>query len=264
MSNLEKSKISKSFNKAAETYDDNCRIQLKVGQKLIEKISKYSKFFLNVADLGCGTGIITEKLIKELTFQRLTALDISSSLIEKAKARLKPYDLEILIEDFDHTNLNTETQDLIFSNMALQWSLHIEDTLDEINRVLNKNGILAFSIPTKGTYKNLINSMLGLDSSSSYNIFFDYITVLNNIKKSGFKILSTQLIEETKEFSTIYDLLSSIKKTGTSFIKNQSTFKVRNKEFFKKLGMSYPKDTNNKLKLNYNILYCIAKKTTRV
>src|SRR5512138_524259 len=73
---------------------------------------------LQVIDLGCGTGELTHQLADRLPGSKVTGLDSSPQMLEKAAAFASP---ELQFVQGDQAQLHGEW-DLIFSNAALQWS----------------------------------------------------------------------------------------------------------------------------------------------
>ena len=68
--NLEyKSKVIKSFNDNAEGYHDKAIIQRKVSKSLVGILPKMEN--PRILEVGCGTGILTEFLIKNTQMQVL-------------------------------------------------------------------------------------------------------------------------------------------------------------------------------------------------
>jgi malonyl-CoA O-methyltransferase len=133
--------IRDCFNKAAESYDSNCQIQLYSGLKLLNLINKPEAVAI---DLGCGTGIITQYI----KCRKLYALDIADKLLAKARQRLNGKEVIFLEDSFDA--FNGLELDLAFANMSLQWSDDLSRTLANISANLKYNGSLLFSLPLKG------------------------------------------------------------------------------------------------------------------
>ena len=137
--------IKDCFNKAAATYDFHCQLQLHSGNKLLSMLKEMD----TAIDLGCGTGLITQKI----KCKKLYALDIADKLLAKAKTRLAEHNVTFLEDSFDDfTGLQV---DLAFANMSLQWSNDLNSTLINIAANLKPHGILAFSMPLIGSSKEL-------------------------------------------------------------------------------------------------------------
>lgn len=190
--------MKECFNKAAEQYDSNCQLQLYVGEKLISLIGKAEI----VIDLGCGTGIVTEKL----QYKKLYALDIADKLLAKAKLRLGELNVTYLEEDFDQlANLQV---DLAFANMSLQWSSNLKLALHIIKAILKPTATLAFSLPLLGTFADL---------QASTQDFYSFKQVKDMLK-------DWQIIHSSEEkinyiFPSLIDSLKSIRSVGAHYCK---------------------------------------------
>ncbi|HEY6885222.1 MAG TPA: class I SAM-dependent methyltransferase [Nitrososphaeraceae archaeon] len=104
----------------ALTYDQVSRlVQYRWGQQVI----KWRKWRGNeiVMDAGCGSGLLTKQLAKEVPRGKLYAVDIDSNMIKQAKRNLKSFDnIEIIQSSFTDVNV-PKRMDVIFSNSALHW-----------------------------------------------------------------------------------------------------------------------------------------------
>lgn len=102
---------------------------------------------LQVVDLGCGTGELTQKLAEMLPGATVTGIDSSPEMLERAKAygnaRLQFY--PGTIEDFADSK---SAFDLIFSNAALQWTDDHEILLPKIINRIKPGGQLAIQLPS--------------------------------------------------------------------------------------------------------------------
>ena len=106
----------------ALTYDQVSRlVQYKWGQQVI----KWRKWCGNeiIMDAGCGSGLLTKQLAKQVPRGKVYAVDIDSNMIKQAKDNLKSFDnVEIIQSSFTDVKLSTQV-DVIFSNSALHWVL---------------------------------------------------------------------------------------------------------------------------------------------
>lgn len=95
-------------------------------------------------ELGCGTGVFTEKIAK--TGVTLTAIDISSDLLNKAKEALAGANIRFGVENAEKLSFGPESFDIVFGSSILH-HLNLESALDEIRRILKKGGRLVFTEP---------------------------------------------------------------------------------------------------------------------
>jgi malonyl-CoA O-methyltransferase len=193
--------MKECFNKAADKYDSNCHLQLRTGDKLLSLIDVVD----TAIDLGCGTGIISDKI----KCNKLYALDVADKFLEKARQRLKDKNVTYLEQSFN--SLSGLQVDLAFANMSLQWSDNLKITLDNIRGNIKPGGVLAFSIPLTGTFANI---------PASANEFYSFQQVIDMLK--DWKIIHLEQEEIGYIFPSLIDALRSIKSVGADYCKHRS------------------------------------------
>lgn len=216
--------VKDCFNKAAQNYDQHCHLQMTTGEKLLNLVKPAE----NVIDLGCGTGLITSKL----KYKKLYALDLSDKMLKIARQRLGNNNITYLETSFD--DIKNLELDLAFANMSLQWSNNLQETLNCIQANLNPRGILAFSLPIKGTFA-------GLDITTIHFSEFEKIKEL----LEDWQIIHASSEEHNYLFPDLISALKSIKAVGANYY-NSCKKSIITKD-------KHPQT------LNYNIGYFIAR-----
>lgn len=99
-----------------------------------------------IVDLGCGPGNSTEVLAKYYPEARVSGMDSSPDMIEKAKARLPQMEFEL--GDLK-TYAPKEPVDLFFSNAVFQWVPHDQriGIMKHLIETLPSGGVFAFQVP---------------------------------------------------------------------------------------------------------------------
>lgn len=104
----------------ARTYDQVSRlVQYRWGQQVL----KWRKWRGDeiVMDAGCGSGLLTRRLAKQVPRGKIYAVDIDSNMIKQAKINLHFLEnVEIIQSSFTDIRI-PEKLDVIFSNSALHW-----------------------------------------------------------------------------------------------------------------------------------------------
>jgi len=213
--------IQKAFEKALYTYDDEAIVQRQASNLLIDCLVHFKSSFQQVLDLGCGTGLITTQLCKAFTIASLHINDLSQVLLDKAYHRLQSFQPKALLFNFDQSWQCKGLYDLIFSNMAFQWSFNSHKLFDKCYHQLNNNGILAFSLPLKG-------SCFKLNSHQSLP-FHRFDTICQALSKAGFNILKSDEIFLSQEFKTHLQALKSIKRCGANYVPHNTNSQVINR-----------------------------------
>ncbi|MBY0580435.1 MAG: methyltransferase domain-containing protein [Rickettsiales bacterium] len=237
--------IRNAFNSVHDTYDNYSEIQQKIGSELIDHLLNINKCsYKNILDLGCGTGLTTQKLLKSIFHDKSYACDFAQNLLFLASKRLENFGTVLHNSDFHYALNKKNYYDLIFSNMSFQWCLDIKILLNLIYQNLKMGGILCFSIPLNGTFKNL--------PSQSKNTFYNchYFNELFN--QIGYKAILVKEKNIARRFSSFTEAVKSIKYTGANVLIDKNKMS-RHFIFDKKLVKS-------EFKLNYNIGFFIVKK----
>lgn len=74
-----------------------------IQNEIIEIVNACYDKNLDWLDVGCGTGSLVEKAIKQVNIKSVTLIDISSEMLSAAQKRLEPYNAE---KHFLKTNVN--------------------------------------------------------------------------------------------------------------------------------------------------------------
>jgi trans-aconitate 2-methyltransferase len=97
-----------------------------------------------VTDLGCGSGELTATLADRWPTARVTGLDSSPEMIEKARALRTP--AEFSVADLRDFKPGPDT-DVIVTNAALQWVPGHQELIDRWVRALPSGGWFAMQVP---------------------------------------------------------------------------------------------------------------------
>jgi len=225
-------KIKRSFNRAAGTYDHSCQVQTAAGEHLIQLLHQHPLSIRECAiDLGCGTGIVTEKLARSISFLEFHAIDIADQLLIKAKPRLIPHGVSVYPMDFDQLSLDKKSFDLIFSNMALHWSKDFSFLLHTLHAYLSPSGILAFSIPLTGTFTEL-------QHYAALNAFHASQEVTATLEKMGYTLCAHHQEKKIISFDHPLAALQSIKKTGANCVHERKKAGLQGKSLLKQLAVT--------------------------
>ena len=98
-----------------------------------------------VADLGCGTGALTQDLHRTLQSQETTGVDSSPAMLQRAQALVEP-GLSFVEADITVWTPSAPL-DVVFSNAALQWVDDHHSLFERLARMLRPGGVLAVQMP---------------------------------------------------------------------------------------------------------------------
>lgn len=96
-----------------------------------------------VLEIGCGTGLFTEK-VYQTTKAQITSIDISQELLDKAKEKLP--NVQFKMDDAMNLSFPDASFDAVFGSSILH-HLDMKKSLREIYRVLKPGGNIVFAEP---------------------------------------------------------------------------------------------------------------------
>jgi 2-polyprenyl-3-methyl-5-hydroxy-6-metoxy-1,4-benzoquinol methylase len=142
------------FDNYGKKYDNECFTQGTIGEcDFIEKEINHNKT-LKIIDIGCGTGRHSIELSKR--GYSMTGIDLSESLLEKAREKAKQNDLQITFSKYDARDLPFEKQ-FDVAIMLCEGGFPLMET-DEMNYEILKN----VSQSLKDTSKFIFTTLNGL------------------------------------------------------------------------------------------------------
>ena len=242
--------IKVNFDSAASNYSRVSSIQKHFSEKIVISLKNLliprGKWF----DLGSGTGFLADQIEEEFPNQIVNRIDFSEKmlLMHKANKSTILWDLNLGLPQ------STKGCSLLVSNFCLHWLNDPCESIKIFYSNLMKGGFLIISYPTnkcfpewKETCKkcNIEFSGLGLpDSAFTQNSL------------NGYEIISSKNYNYIENFSNIYKLFRNIIDMGAHSTKS----KRKTVNELKTLQKFWPKDTNNRVNLTWEINILIVKK----
>lgn len=171
---LDKNKARRSFGRAAKHYDEAAVLQHEIGRRMLERLDYVRHEPAVILDIGCGTGVATEALMKRYPKAQVFALDFAMPMLAQTCKRgrwlRRP---RCLCADLDHLPLADQSVDLVFANAALQWSIEPARAFADISRVLRPGGLLMFSSFGPDTLMELRAAWAEVDGQPHVHNFTD-------------------------------------------------------------------------------------------
>jgi trans-aconitate 2-methyltransferase len=97
-----------------------------------------------ILDVGCGPGNSSQALLQRWPDAKLTGIDNSKNMIEKAKMNY-PNNTWIIADASLYTP--NVKYDIVFSNAAIQWIPDHKNLFKKLFNLINKGGVIAVQIP---------------------------------------------------------------------------------------------------------------------
>jgi malonyl-CoA O-methyltransferase len=208
-----KDRIERNFTRAADKYGEHSWAQRECAFKLNEMVRRERPS--SVLEIGPGTGYLTRLLLRDHEGARLTAVDISEKMAANLGKEIKSPDLTVFSGDGEYFD-NGALYDLIISNAAFQWFEDLPLALERYARMLNKDGVLAFSIYGPGTFTEL-KEVISLRSGKQRDITADKFLSMYEVGlalEGSYRKLILETVNIRVKYSSARMLLLDIKNSG--------------------------------------------------
>lgn len=214
-SQFERHRVRGSFAAAAASYDEVAVLQREVGGRMLERLDYIQHRPAVILDVGAGTGSQTAALKKRYPKARVIALDIAQPMLQVARHRSRLWrPFSCVCADMHSLPLADHSVDMIFSNLALQWSDDLGRVLEGFRRVLRPGGMLLYSTLGPDTLHELRSSWNAVDDYQHVNRFLDMHVI-------GDAMLQARLAEPvmdvehiTMTYARAIDLMRDLKALG--------------------------------------------------
>jgi malonyl-CoA O-methyltransferase len=255
---LDKQRVADSFSRAANSYDSVARLQRQVGQQLLALLPNGHQTG-QVIDLGCGTGYFTEQLAKKYTVAEMTGIDFAQGMLAFASIEHGAAG-SWLCGDAENLPLADNSIDLIFSNLAFQWSEQLPLLAKEIARVLKPGGRLAFTSLGSETLCELKTSWAQVDDYVHVNHFLDAGDWREAFSHAG---LNFQYFETDRcEFGyrDLRHLMDELKGLGAHNVNTGQQKGLTGRKKIRTLIQAYEqfRNTSGQLPATWDIIYGVA------
>ncbi|MEN9896605.1 MAG: malonyl-[acyl-carrier protein] O-methyltransferase BioC [Pseudomonadota bacterium] len=254
---LEKTKIKHAFSDAAKTYDSVASLQRQIGLDLLnsQALDHLQGVWL---DLGCGTGFLTQEILKHGHHETLIALDLSQMMLEhcREKVGVKSH---YICADAEKLPLKAQSVNAILSNVALQWCYPIDEALSELHRVLVGEGILLFSTFGSETLCELKATWATVDDFVHVNDFYTLENLHAALENAGFVDITLRRIRYLRQYTNVLELMHELKDIGAHNVNQTRSKTLTSKKTLKTLMSMYPKNEVGGIDATFDVIYVMAR-----
>lgn len=211
---IDKAQVRKNFGRSAETYDRCAGVQKRMARELIGRIKATGKDFRNILEIGCGTGFLTELLIKNFPRAKILAVDISPQMIEAARGKLASYSsISYFVADGENLLIDGSF-DLITSSAVFQWFNSYLRPFSVYRRLLGEDGCFIFNTLGEKTFNELAHVLASMRVLSPQPRFINAAELRGILAKCGYAEWSVeeQLLKDY--YQSTRELFVGIKKIG--------------------------------------------------
>jgi len=211
---LDTSRIRRSFDRAAHTYDAAAVLQTLVRGDLLQRLDFMALSPRVVIDVGAGTGHAARALIRRYSKAQVIALDFSLPML-RAAGRQQPWLRRFarVCGDAERLPLPDGSVDLIISNLMLQWC-NPDLAFAEFRRVLGPQGLLSFSTLGPDTLRELRSAWREVDSHTHVHQFIDMHDIGDALVRAGFASPVLDVERYTLSYLDVWAVAADLKATG--------------------------------------------------
>ncbi|MFA5676924.1 MAG: malonyl-ACP O-methyltransferase BioC [Pseudomonas sp.] len=203
--------IAESFSRAATTYDHAAALQRSVGNNLLARLpAKLTP--MHIIDLGCGTGYFSRALASRYR-QPVLGLDLAEGMLRHARG-LGDELAGWVAADAEALPVRSQSQDLVFSSLALQWCPQLQRALAEAWRVLRPGGCLAFNTLLDGSLYELREAWRAVDDLIHVNRFMPLAELESLLGAAGFSDWSCEVEQPVLHYPQLIELTRELKALG--------------------------------------------------
>ncbi len=172
-------------------------------------------------DAGCGTGRVTELLLRHIPEGTVLALDGSRAMVEATSERFAG-DPRVRVERQDLLRLEVERSvDLVFSTATFHWINDHERLFQRLARALKPGGRLVAQCGGAGNIARVRRATEEVTSEERFRDYFagwedpkeyaDAETTRTRLETAGFEEVETWLHEEPTKFGSVEELARFLK-----------------------------------------------------
>jgi len=151
--------IVSTFSRHVDTYDTHAQIQHHAAHALSGKLrSALSSLPAGpVLEIGCGTGLLTNKLLELMPDRQITVSDASPDMVSFCRSRLHlqqgatPSNMRFAVLN-GQVPEKYNTYALIISSFTMQWFTDLSSGIHNMLSALKPGGQLFFAIPVVGSF----------------------------------------------------------------------------------------------------------------
>ena len=218
---IDKKQVRRAFSRAAPDYDATAVLQREVCQRMLERLDYIKLQPSRILDAGSGTGWGSRQLAQRYPAAQIVSLDMALGMLNVAREQsgwwrklFSSNQQNHVCADIEALPLASNSAEMVWSNLTLQWCNDLPATISELHRVIRKDGLLMFSTFGPDTLKELRSAFQGVDGHSHVNRFTDMHDIGDMLTHSGFAepVMDMEII--TLTYSDLKSVMQDLRGIG--------------------------------------------------
>lgn len=260
---IDKKMMRRAFSRAASGYDAAAVLQREVCKRMLERLDYIRLKPARLLDAGSGTGWGGRQLAERYPDAEILSLDIAIGMLQTAKSsagwwqKLFGTRRQMAVcADVEALPLQSNSVEMVWSNLALQWCNDLPATIVELHRVLKTEGLAMFSTLGPDTLKELRQAFNGVDDKNHLNRFADMHDIGDMLVQAGFSEPVMDMEYITLTYDDVRGVLQDLKSIGAHNATEGRGQGLMGKSAFNRLLENYEKlRRDGKLPATYEIVY---------
>ncbi len=255
--------VRRSFDQAAGGYDAAAVLQHEVAVRLDERLDLMRIQPQRILDLGSGTGFAAPALSRRFPRAERVALDLAPAMLgqERGQRGLRQRWLgpatHFVCGDMHALPLAEASVDLVWSNLALQWTDDPLTAFRECRRVLRPEGLFLFASFGPDTLNELRSTFAEVDAHPHVNRFVDMHELGDGLMATGFASPVMEMEQITLTYADLKAVLRDLKAMGAHTVLERDQFGLMGRARWQALAAAYAHFTHvdGRLPATFEIVY---------
>jgi malonyl-CoA O-methyltransferase len=228
---IDKAAIAARFSQAAPTYDRSALVQRMMADRLTELLPKVgalatvpadpghdAPYGMPILELGCGTGLLTERLLERYPKAFVHAIDLAPGMIEFCRRRFADHEHAVFLLADAEQYVPAGMAALVASNCAFQWFADPRAALENVRRRLAPGGWLAVGALLAGSLAELAESYEAASGRAMPALeLWDGATWNEALARAGLAVLPASRVETlTVGYDEPREVLRGLKEIGAT------------------------------------------------
>lgn len=262
---VDKRMVRRSFERAAAGYDAAAVLQNEVCRRMLARLDYVKLAPATILDAGSGTGNAVSGLLARYPGARVIALDLALAMARHARARRPRWRalfewrgprLAAVCGDIEQLPLSSACAEMIWSNLAIQWSNEPTRAFAEMHRVLAPGGLLMFSTFGPDTLRELRVAFRSVDAHTHVHRFTDMHDVGDMLVACGFAdpVMDMEIV--TLTYADVRELMRDLKAIGAHNMTRGRRATLAGKSLLARVAQNYePVRRAGRLPATFEIIY---------
>lgn len=260
---IDKARVRASFDRAASTYDAAAVLQAEVRARMLDRLDLVRISPQLILDAGCGTGHASVALGRRFKHARVISLDIALGMLKQTARKQNPVQRLLglgrqnqVCADIEQLPLVSQSVQLLWSNLAIQWCNDLDSAFTEAHRVLQTEGLLMFSTFGPDTLKELRQASSADPGHVHVSRFIDMHDIGDAIVRAGFSAPVLDVERFTLTYDDVISVMRDLKAIGAHNAADGRARGLLGKGFLQQLTENYEQfRSGGKLPATFEVVY---------